>query len=74
MFPEQKISEFDESVVKWIQGISPIAISIAILKKIADRDRDRSFAIADLLGDLFTYCKQGIFFLFLTYLYHFLQK
>ena len=29
-----------------------IAISIAIWKKIADRDR--SFAIADLLGDLFT--------------------
>ena len=31
-----------------------IAISIAILKKIADRDR--SFAIADLLTNLFTYC------------------
>ena len=30
-----------------------IAISIAIWKKIADRDR--SFAIADLLGDLFSY-------------------
>ena len=31
-------------------------ISIDIWKKIADRDRDRAFAIADLLGDLFTYC------------------
>ena len=46
-----------------MQGIKPIAkikiaisISIAILKKIADRDRDRSFAITDLLGDIFTYC------------------
>ena len=53
----------------FFQGISPIAkiaiaiaISIAIWKKIADRDRsfaiadrDRSFAIADLLGDLFSY-------------------
>ena len=32
-----------------------IAISIAIWKKFADRDRG-SFAIADLLADLFTYC------------------
>ena len=30
-----------------------IAISIAIWRKIADRDR--SFAIADLLGDLFSW-------------------
>ena len=44
-------------MIYW-QDISPIAkiaiaISIAIWKKIADRDH--SFAIADLLGDLFSY-------------------
>ena len=55
--------------IKYLQGMTPIAkiaiaisifikfeiaiaILIAIWKKIADRDR--SFAIADLLGDLFT--------------------
>ena len=32
-----------------------ILIPIAILKMIADRNLDRSFTIADRLGDLFTY-------------------
>ena len=54
------------SVLEYKQGISQIAkiaifikfeiaISISIWKKIADRDRDPSFTIADLLGDLFTF-------------------
>ena len=34
---------------------SAIVISISIWKMIAGRDRDPSFTIADLIGDLFTF-------------------
>ena len=45
--------------VRYNQSMSPIAkieiaIAIAISKMMADRDLDRSFTIADRLGDLFT--------------------
>ena len=38
-----------------------VAISIVILKKIGDLDRERGMTIADLFGDLFT-SKFGLIF------------
>ena len=50
---EQGISSIAKNAISiFIKFEIAIVISIAIWKKIADRDR--SFAIADLLGDLFT--------------------